>query len=150
MTLKNALIHFKNLLSETSKNSNIKVYQEFIQIVTSLEKKKLSESETQSIEKELDALALNSADPNDIRFFNQALKQFKKYLKDTHSFISKGYYTNIGIGLGASFGVIVGIVLLSNFERSLGISLGISLGMLIGLIIGRSMDLQAENSGKIL
>lgn len=150
MTLKKALNHFKSLLSATSKNSDIRVYQEFIQIIIGLEKKNLSESEIQSIEKELDALDLNSTDTNNKRFFNQALNHFKKYLKDTHSFTSKRYYTSIGVGLGSSFGVLVGIVILSGFERSLGISIGISLGMLIGLIIGHGMDHQAKVSGKII
>lgn len=149
MTFKKALIHFKSLLSEASRKSTIKVYHEFIQIVTSLEKKKLSESEIQSIEKELDALDLNAADPNNKKFFNQALKRFKKYLKDTHSLTSKGYYTSIGVGLGASFGVLAGIVFSSDFDRSLGISLGIAIGMLIGLIIGRNMDLKAKDSNRI-
>lgn len=147
MTLLEAIDHFENLLSETSKKSEIKVYNEYIQILRSLEKKNLSETEIQSIEEKLDALDLNSVVTNNKRFFNQALTQFKKYLKDTHSFTSKGYYTSIGVGLGASFGVLAGIVLLSNFERSLGISLGISLGLLIGLVIGRNMDLKAKVSG---
>lgn len=150
MTLKKALEHFKSLLAETNKNSHIKVYQEFIQIIAGLENKDLSEAEIQSIEKELNALDLNSTGTNKKRYFNKALKQFKKYLKNTHSFTTKGYYTSIGGGLGSSFGVLVGIVFLSGFERSLGISLGISLGMLLGLIIGRNMDFQAKVSGKIV
>ncbi len=150
MTLKTAHNHFKSLLSKASKKSDIKVYQEFIQIITGLENKNLSEAEIQSIEKELDTLNLNSTGINNKRFFNQALKQFKKYLKDTYSFTTKGYYTSIGIGLGSSFGVLFGIVFLRGFERSLGISLGISLGMLIGLIVGYHMDLQAKVSGKIV
>ncbi len=150
MTLLKAIDDFENLLSETSKKSEIKIYNEFIQILRSLKKKNLSEVEIQSIEEKLDALDLNSVETINKRYFSQTLKQFKKYLKDTHSLTSKGHYTNLGVGLGASFGVLVGIVLLSSFERSVGISLGISLGMLIGLIIGRNMDLKAKVSGKIL
>ena len=49
MTLKNAINYFESLVAETIRISEIKVYQEFIQIITSLEKKGLSENEIQSI-----------------------------------------------------------------------------------------------------
>jgi hypothetical protein len=150
MTLEKAHNHFKGLLSKTTKKSDIKVYQKFIQIITGLEKKSLTEAEIQSIEKELDTLNLFSTDTNHKRFFDRALKQFKKYLKDTYSFTTQGYYTGIGLVLGSSFGVLFGIVFLSGLERSLDVSLGISIGMLIGLIIGRNMDHQARVSGKMV
>lgn len=150
MTLKNAVNFFESLIAETGKKSETKVYQEFIQIITGLEKRNLSEPEIQSIETELDALDLNSTTKNKKQYFIKALKLFQKYLKDTLSLTSKGYYTNIGLGLGLSFGILFGIVFLSGLERSLGISLGLSIGMLIGLIIGRYMDAQAKTAGKML
>ena len=150
MTLKNALNYFKSLVSETSKKSEIKVYQNFIQIISSLEKRELSETEIQAIETELDALDLNSATAHNKKYYKKALQQFKKYLKDTFSLTTKGYYTNTGVGLGTLFGVLFGVVVLGSFERSMGISLGISLGMLIGLLIGRHLDAQAEASGMMV
>ncbi len=45
MTLKYVSNLFENLIDETSKKSEIKIYQEFIQIITSLENKDLSENE---------------------------------------------------------------------------------------------------------
>ncbi len=146
MTLKNALNYFESLVSETSKKSETKVYHEFIQIITRLEKRNLSETEIQSLEIELDALNLNTTTKN----FNKVLKQFKKYLKDTFSLTPKGYYTNLGIALGSSFGLLFGVIALSGFERSVGISLGISFGMLIGLTIGRTVDSKAEAAGNLL
>ena len=129
MTLKNAINHFNRLVSETTKKSEIKVYQDFIHILTSLEKRNLTESEVQSIEAELDALDLINGNPtNRKRHFNKAIQLFKKYLMDTFSLITKGYYTNLGIALGSSLGLLFGIVFLSSLERSLGISLGISVG----------------------
>ena len=146
MTLKNALDHFKNLESKSTKKSEIKIYRKFIQILTSLENSDLLDSEIQSIEQQLDVLQLNATTTKN----KKALKQFLKYLKDTFSLTPKGYYTNLGIGLGSSFGIIFGIVVLSNFERSLGISFGIALGMLIGLVIGRNLDSQAKDAGKMI
>ena len=150
MTLQDALEHFKNLESETTKNSEIKIYQKFIEILTSLENSDFSDAEIKTIEQELDAFQLNSITTNRERYFKKAFNQFQKYLKDTFSLITKGYYTNLGIGLGASFGLVFGIVVLSSFERSLGMSFGISLGMLIGLIIGRNLDSQAKAEGRMI
>jgi hypothetical protein len=150
MKLKNAFNYFESLISKTSKKSEIKVYQEFIQIITSLEKRNLSETEIHSIEKELDTLDLSSTTPNNKKFFNKELKQFKKYLKDTFSLTTKGFYTSIAIVLGSSFGILFGVLFLSSLERSLGISLGIIGGMFIGLTIGRNMDSQAEAAGNLL
>jgi len=150
MTLKNALNYFESLVSESSKKSEIKVYEEFIHIITGLEKRDLSDSEIQSIEVTLDELKLNSISTNNKKYFTKALQQFKKYLKDTFSLTTKGYYTNMGIGLGSLFGVVFGIVVLSSFDRSLGISLGLTFGMVIGLIIGRYLDAQAMASGKMV
>ena len=150
MTLKNAINHFNLLVSETRKKSEIKVYQNFIHILTSLEKRNLTETEVHSIETELDALHLNSIPRNKKRYFNKALKQFKIYLKNTFSFITKGYYTMWGIALGSYFGLAFGIVFLSGMERSLGLSLGISIGTLIGIIMGNYLESQAKASGKLI
>lgn len=150
MTLKNAINHFNQLVSETNKKSEIKVYLEFIQMLTSLEKRNLTESEVQSIEAKLDALDLYSTTTNRKQHFIKNLQQFKKFLKDTLSLITQGYYANMGIVLGASIGLLIGIVFLSSLERSLGISLGISAGTFIGLLIASILDSQAKASGNLI
>jgi hypothetical protein len=150
MTLKNTFNFFESLVSDTNKKSEIKVYQEFIQIITGLEHKKLSESEILSIETELDNLNLESNPDNRKKYYKKALSIFKKYLKDTFSLTAKRYYTELGIALGASFGILFGVVFLSSWERSMGISLGLIIGSGIGGAIGRSMDSQAKAAGKML
>ena len=150
MTLKNALIFFENLVAETSRKSERKVYQEFIEIITSLEKKNLLKSEIQSIEMELDNLNLKSNSANSKKEYKKAKNDFKKYLKDTFSFTTKGYYTNYYGGLGLVFGLLFGVAILSNYERSLGISLGLIGGMVIGSIMGRNKDAEAKTAGKML
>jgi hypothetical protein len=150
MKLQDALNYFKNLKAETKKKSEIKVYQNFIQLLTNLEKRDLSDLEVQSIEQKLDALYLKSTTSKNRKYLSKAFGQFQNYLKDTFSLTTKNYYTKLGIGLGASFGVVFGVVVLSNFDRSLGISYGISLGMLIGLIIGTNLDSQAKAAGRII
>ncbi|MFT4758248.1 MAG: mevalonate kinase [Flavobacteriales bacterium] len=150
MTVQEAFNFFETLTSETTKKSEIKVYQEFLHILTELKVRVFSKDEIQSIETELDRLNLKSNPDNRKKYFKKALSKFEKYLKDTFSLTAKGYYTTLGIGLGSSFGILFGIVFLSSFERSLGISLGICIGMLIGLIIGRNMDAQAKTAGNVL
>jgi len=150
MTLKNATNFFESLVSETSKKPEIKVYQEFIQIITGLEKKDLSESEILAIETELNSLNLKSNPENRKKYFKKVLSKFEKYLKDTFSLTAKGYYTKLYAGLGLSFGLLFGVAIFSNFERSLGISLGLIGGMVVGSLIGRDKDAQAKAAGKML
>jgi len=150
LTLQEAYNFFESLTTESTNKSEIKVYEKFVYILSELKTRKFTEDEMESIEAELDSLNLNSDPENRIKYFKKALSKFEKYLKDTFSLTSKGYYTQIGIGLGSSFGILFGVVFLSSFERSLGIALGLSIGMLIGLIIGQSMDAKAKSESRVL
>ncbi|MEQ6122479.1 hypothetical protein [Reichenbachiella sp. MALMAid0571] len=149
MTLQEANNLFERLKSETTKKSEIKIYEKFLHILRELKIREFSKNEIQSIETKLDSLNLESGHENDIKFFKKAIRDFEKFLKDNLSLTSKGYYTNLGIALGTSFGVLLGVVVLSNFERSLGISLGIAIGLLIGLFTGRDLDARALTEGKV-
>ena len=150
MTLKKALDYFQSIVSKTSNKSEIKVYKEFIRILTRLEERHLSASEIKAIETELKRLNLDSTVANNKRYYKKALTQFEKYLKDTFSLTTKGHYTKIGIALGMTFGLLFGVVFLSSLERSMGIALGMSFGMFIGLLIGRHLDAKAFSSGNMV
>lgn len=150
MTLQEAYNFFESFKIETTKKSEIRVYEKFLHVLSELKNRDFSKDEIQSIEAELEGLNLESNPENRKKYFGKALNKFEKFLKDTFSLITKGYYTIIGIGLGSSFGILFGIVILSGLERSLGIALGLSFGMLIGLIIGRNMDSKAEAAGRML
>ena len=150
MTLQEAYNLIESLKIETTKKSEINIYEKFHHILTELKNREFSKDEIQSLETELDSLNFDSIPENRKKYIKKALSKFEKYLKDTFSLTSKGYYTNRGIGLGSSFGMLFGIVILSGFERSLGISLGLIIGMLIGLAIGRSMDTKAKIEGRVL
>lgn len=150
MTVKNAINLFNRLVSETPKKSEIKVYRDFIKILTNIENRNFSKAEVQSIEKELDTLALNIKNTNEIKHFKKSLQRFKKYLKDTFSLITNGYYTNLSITFGASIGLLFGVIFLSSLDRSLGISLGTSVGTLIGIITASYLEFQAKTSGKLI
>lgn len=150
MTLHDAIGLLERFKNETQNKSEIKVYEQFRYMLVALEKKDLAQEDVQSIESELDRLNISVNPGNRKKHLKKALLQFEKFLNDSFSFISKGHYTKLGIGLGSSFGIVFGIVLLSGWERSLGISAGLTAGMIIGLLIGRTMDAQAKAAGKML
>lgn len=150
MTLQSAYAFFESLKKETTNKSEIKVYNNFLDILTKLKNREFSKEELQSIESELEGLNLKFNQGNNKKHFNKILKEFKAYLKEKHSLVTAGYYENVGVSTGAAFGVVLGVILGSRFERSLGIAVGISIGMVIGLFIGRQMDAQAKAAGTIL
>ncbi len=150
MTIKNATDFFNRLVSETTKKSEIKVYRDFIKILSNLENRSFTKSEVQSIETELDALALYNTTTNKIKHFKKALQQFKRYLKETFSLITKGDYIILGITIGSSAGLLFGIIFLSGLERSFGIPLGVSVGTLIGIIIASYLESKAKASGNLI
>lgn len=150
MTLQEANHLLEGLKAAATKPSEIKVYEKFLHILNELENRGFSIDEMRSIETELGNLNLKSNPGNRKKYFNNALKQFNKFLKDTFSLTSKGYYTNLWIALGSSFGALFGVVILSGFERSLGICFGISIGLLIGLFVGQYLDAQAKAAGNLI
>jgi hypothetical protein len=150
MTIQQAYNFLESLKTETTKKYEIKVYEKFLHILTGLKIREFSKDEIHSIETELDSLDLESNPKNRKKYFKKALSKFEKYLKETFSLTTKGYYTILYGGLGLSFGMLVGVVFLSNLERSSGISLGLIGGMVVGSIIGRYMDSQAEAAGNMI
>ncbi|WP_296385434.1 hypothetical protein [Winogradskyella sp.] len=150
MTLQETYNFFESLKTETTKKSEIKVYEKFIHIIIALKNRALSQNEIHSIETELENLNLKSNPDNRKKFFNKALSKFENYLKETLSLTSKGYYTNLSVSLGVLFGIVVGVLIGERFEKSLGLSLGICMGLFIGAFIGRRKDAQAEAAGNML
>ena len=150
MTLQEAYDFIESLKIDTTEKSEIKVYEESLYILSRLQSREFSKSEINSIETELDKLNLQSNPGNRKKYNKKALSNFQKYLKDTFSLTSKGYYTKLGVQLGSSFGIVAGIIIGERFEKSLGIALGIGVGMLIGVFVGRSMDAKAKNENRLL
>ncbi len=150
MTLNKAFYFFKSLLSETSKKSEIKIYKDFTSILNNLENRDFSKDELETIEIKLNSLNLESNPQNKTKYFKKVLNEFKSFLNKAFSLVSKNYYTNLYISLGAGFGIISGIIIGERFEKSLGIALGIGIGILIGSLIGRSKDAKAFNEDRVL
>lgn len=150
MTIQEAYNFFESLKTETTKKYEIKVYEKFIHILSELKTREFSEEEIQSIETELNCLDLKSNPTNRKKYFKKSLSKFEKYLKETFSLTTAGYYTQLYGGLGLSFGLMFGVAILSNLENSLGISLGLIGGMVVGSIMGRNKEAEAKAAGNIL
>ena len=60
MTIINAITFFESLLNKTNKKSEIKIYKDFITILSNLKYRELTEQQYHSIEKELKILDLKS------------------------------------------------------------------------------------------
>nr|WP_319512669.1 hypothetical protein [uncultured Draconibacterium sp.] len=150
MTLQEAHNFFESLKKGTAKKSEIKVYNQFIDILKKLENRVFTTDEIQSIEAELDSLKLKSNPENRTKFFKNARCKFENFLKQTLSLTAKGYYTNLSVSLGVLCGVVFGTLIGEHFERSLGISFGVCMGLFLGAYIGRRLDAQAKEAGNML
>ena len=150
MSIIETIDFFKKLSKETNNKRELKIYKDFITILSNLKSRNFTEDQVLQIENHIETLNLKSNPENKKHYFNKKLIVFKQFLKTEFSLIPQGYYTNIGLGLGTCFGVLFGVVALSSFERSLGISLGIIIGMFIGLIIGQHKDSKVKATGKML
>jgi len=150
MTLQEAYNFFESLKIETTKKSEIRIYEKFLHILSELKNRDFTTDEIQSIETELDSLNLKSNPENRKKYFGKALHKLNEYLKSTFSLIPGGYYITYGIAIGVAFGPVLGVLFGQFFEKSLGISVGISIGIVVGLLAGQYLDSQAKAAGNVL
>lgn len=147
MTIIEARGFLNNLIDESTKGSDIKVYKKFIAILRAVEKQQLSTQEISQIETELDFLDLTLLTKNKKRHIKKALNRFMDYLKDNYSLTAEGHYTSLGIALGMMFGIVFGTVF---NQDGTGNAIGMCIGMCIGIAIGKYMDNEAAKNNKVL
>ncbi|UBM58627.1 hypothetical protein LAG90_17650 [Marinilongibacter aquaticus] len=150
MTLQEAYTFIEKLKDESKSKSEIKLYDRFLYMLMELRKRDFSTEEMQAIEMELESLHVETGTKDRKKKIRNVLREFEKYLMQTFSLVSAGYYTNLGVGLGLSFGAVLGIVFLSSIERGLGIAFGSTFGLLAGTLIGHYLDAQAKAAGNVL
>lgn len=150
MTLQEARNYFEKLSSENPKKSKIKIYKVFIEIITNLESREFSQDQLLQINTELEKIVQETSKDDRNRRLRKRLESFKSFLNDTFSLTLKDYYTNKGIALGMTFGMLFGIVFLHDTERSMGLALGLSFGMMIGYGIGKYLDQKAIKDSKAI
>ena len=152
MEINEALNLLRRLINSTNKKSEIKIYKNFIEVLTALKDKDLTKEEFRSIEEELEKLSLISARDNGKKQFAKKLGQFKSFLKDNFSLIPEGYFTTLGIGVGVAFGSTLGIVFGPAFGITPGIEMifGTPFGLILGLLVGAFLDNEAEKQIRVL
>jgi hypothetical protein len=136
------------LKNNTAEKSEIKIYNNYIGILSDLKNRDLTENQVLSIEKELEHLTLKSESENRIKYFKKKLTEFQKFLKDKLALVPEGYYTGVGVGTGILMGSIFSMIFQS-FLGSYSILFGINGGMIIGAILGSIRDVEAKKQGRV-
>jgi hypothetical protein len=147
MTIEKAKYFLKSLLQQGAKNSEIKMYQKFLDILISLENRDLTASQKNSIEEELTNLDLKQPHKNRKSYLRKKLNAFLHYLKSAFSLVLKEHYTNYWMSLGTAFGVAIGSVV---FKERGGIAIGLCAGMFVGYCVGQHLDKEAVKQNLVL
>ncbi|WP_421764798.1 hypothetical protein [Ekhidna sp.] len=154
MKLSEALDFFKDLIEKTNDKSESKVYQGFINILSNLKNRELTEQQLNSIELKLDSLDLLANSENRKKYLKRKLNEFTTYLNKEFSFITEGYYTGIGMVYGMMFGSGMGLVLGTAFGAGIGTAIGLStgtgIGMVFGMMFGAAKDAEAKKQNRVL
>lgn len=154
MTINDTTKLFKNLLSQTNKKSERRIYNCFIQVLSSLEKKELTNEQIDRINNKLTSLNLKEIRANRRKLYSQRLNEFKTFLKSEFSFTTKKYYAGIymayGMVFGSGVGLSLGTAINPTWGLSLGMSMGTSMGMLFGMLYGAKKDAEAKRQGRVV
>ena len=142
------------LLSQTSKKSEIKTYQCFIKVISSLEDKGLNEMQTKIITEKLSNMKLETATENRKKYYKKKLCEFKEFLKNEFSFTTQQHYTELymvyGMSLGTALGLGIGVGIDPVLGTSIGLPIGIGVGMVFGMMYGAQKDAEAKKLDRII
>lgn len=150
MTLQDASLYFKSLITTQTKEREQKIYKQFIKLLFALEQHNLSDKEVLRIEQQLDALQLITSPKNKKRFFNLKLQKFKSYLRNQHGLVNKDHYSSTGLAMGMSFGMLAGLIFGDSLGFDNGLVVGMIFGMALGIIIGKNKDAEAARQNRVL
>jgi hypothetical protein len=143
-----------NLLSQTDKKSEKKIYNCFILTLSSLKKRDLTEDQSKLIQEKLSSLNLNTVTKNRKSYYKQKLSEFKAFLKNEFSLTTQKHYTELGMIYGMIFGSGIGLSIGSAINPTVGISIGLStgtgVGMVLGMVYGARKDAEAKKQGRVL
>lgn len=142
------------LLSQADKKSEKKIYNCFINTLSSLEKINLTENQSQLIQEKLSSLNLKATTENKKKYYRQKLSEFKTFLKNEFSFTTKKYYTELGMiygmSLGTGVGISIGTAINPSLGTSIGLSIGVGVGMIFGMMYGARKDAEAKKQGRVI
>lgn len=129
-----------------------RVYSQFVELLSELKKKQLSQNICKLINESIDSLNSSTLNGNLLtRFIKQKQSAILKQVEKEHKIVPKNYYRNLWMIIGMSaFGIPMGVA----FGLSIGnlgmIGIGMPIGMAIGIGVGSSMDKKASNEGRQL
>jgi hypothetical protein len=147
MTINQSKEFLKNLLNNSTKKNEIRIYKKFVLVLNGLENRCLSADQKDLIEQELTTLNLKQQTKSRKKYIRKKSNEFVKFLESEFSFVLKGHYANYGLSIGMVFGVAIETAI---FRDVGGSTTGICLGMLIGYIVGQYMDKEAAKNNKVL
>jgi len=101
--LKGTIIFLKGQRSKTSKKSEIKTFEKFIDVLNHLKEKDLSTEQLDGIEDYLKYLELEKIPSFSNDLFNQKLSKFKTFLKTKLRFVPNNYYLSLAIIFAVPF-----------------------------------------------
>ena len=154
MNINKASELLNNLLSQAIKKSEKKVYNCFIRTLSSLEKRDLSENQSQLIQEKLSALDSEAIPENKKKYYSQKLADFVAFLKEEFSFTAENHYKELGMIYGMIFGsglgLTIGVTIDPVMGTSIGLSMGTGIGMVFGMLYGAQKDAEAKKQGTML
>lgn len=154
MTITKTTELLNSLLSQADSKSEKKVYNCFIRTLSSLEKRDLTESQSQLIQEKLSSLNLSTTTGNNKKYYRQKLSQFAAFLKKEFHFTKANYYTELGMiygmSIGTGIGMSIGIAISPTLGISIGLSIGTAIGLSIGMMFGARKDAEAKKLGKVI
>jgi hypothetical protein len=154
MTINDIFEILNTLSSQTDKKSEMKIYSCFIDTLTALKNKDLTDNQLQLIEEKLTALDLKATTENRKKYINKKHSEFKGFLKNSFSFITEKYYTEVwmiyGMIFGTGLGISIGTAINPVIGTSIGLSIGTGIGMVLGMALGATKDAEAKKQGRVL
>lgn len=97
MKIKDTINFIQDLNNNTQKKSEKNFYNNFTNILSSLEKKDLNKGQIVLIENKLEELDLMSIQDNRIKYLKWKLREFTQFLEKEFSFIEQWHYVSLGM-----------------------------------------------------
>lgn len=144
--LKGTLIFFKRLLSKATEKSEVQTFQKFINILTDLKSKDLTEKQLYIIESYIQYLELEKIPSYSHELYQQKLKKFKKHLTLKLQFVPNNYYSIIGFAISIPFLV----AFLSNSSVSIAVKITVSVLAIILIVLMMYLDRKIKRQGRNL
>ena len=154
MTLEAAIQFFTTEVEQSKDKRILPLCRSFLSLLLDLQSKELTNTQKDKIDEKLSIIRIDKAVENRKKYLSKALSSFKIFLKDTFSFVSKGYYTGLFMSLGISVGMTLGISFGIPFGMPLGMvfgmMIGMGIGLLVGIILGTAKDAIAAKEDRII